>query len=456
MHQLALKLAGEGVRLCSDSVTERMHLIGHSMGAHISALVGLLLDGRVERITGLDPAGPSYDKIDSVARLNPSSARFVEVIHTNSGKIHAMYAAGILAYASDKANAVTNKIFGKDLMRVPELLRPWFGIGFNIGHVDYYANDGRQQPGCENEDVNICNHGRATKLYQSLLDFEYNRRTSGGIRLMALERDKFPSRSAAFAMDLLKPTEEYLHELERTYGRAFDRSPDSSNLALQFDTLAEPPYFQHHLAIDLHFHTEARQNQTLSITLSYLHSAPDRIYRQIEGTKSLSVLAPMHSPESVQTLLKFLARKQVGYSFKYNDLVSNIFPVRISISTGNKRARSKRSVSDKLQPRRSILGSIWGGIKGLATKLSEAGNRVMGRSKDEPQQSNSGIQQHGPQQQQQQHYQESTQSNQGLTVDDISNVFKVNLITDSDIKVVALYIRDDESYIIWTITTERT
>lgn len=93
-----------------------IHLIGHSMGAQISGFAGhrvnKAINEKIGRITGLDPAAPLYEwpsvrPLDEV--LDSGDANFVDVIHTN----------------------------GKH-----------FGVVHPSGHVDYYPNGGRNQPGC--------------------------------------------------------------------------------------------------------------------------------------------------------------------------------------------------------------------------------------------------------------------------------------------------------------------
>ncbi|XP_054152603.1 pancreatic triacylglycerol lipase-like [Oppia nitens] len=93
-----------------------VHLIGHSLGAHIAGYAGQQLNGTVGRITGLDPAGPYFDGInDPNVKLDPTDAQFVDAIHTNA-----------------------------------KPLIPMFGFGMyeTSGHLDFYPNGGVTQPGC--------------------------------------------------------------------------------------------------------------------------------------------------------------------------------------------------------------------------------------------------------------------------------------------------------------------
>ncbi|KAF5277894.1 hypothetical protein FQA39_LY06046 [Lamprigera yunnana] len=110
---------------------EGLHLVGHSMGAQISGLIGhdvqLFCNKTVGRITGLDPAGPLYTGSSKSKRLDETDATFVDVIHTNG-----------------------------------------MGLGYNgrCGDVDFYPNGGVKQPGCSFTIFNIlymygCSHLRS-------------------------------------------------------------------------------------------------------------------------------------------------------------------------------------------------------------------------------------------------------------------------------------------------------
>jgi phosphatidic acid-selective phospholipase A1 len=61
---------------------ENVHLLGHSLGAHISGNAGRYLNGSLGRITGLDPAGPLFPEKASDA-LKPNDALFVDAIHSD-------------------------------------------------------------------------------------------------------------------------------------------------------------------------------------------------------------------------------------------------------------------------------------------------------------------------------------------------------------------------------------
>ncbi|XP_043748998.1 lipase member I isoform X4 [Cervus elaphus] len=88
---------------------DNFHFIGVSLGAHISGFVGKIFHGRVGRITGLDPAGPQFSGKPANGRLDYTDANFVDVIHTDTNGL---------------------------------------GIKQPLGHIDFYPNGGKKQPGC--------------------------------------------------------------------------------------------------------------------------------------------------------------------------------------------------------------------------------------------------------------------------------------------------------------------
>jgi len=88
---------------------------GHSLGGHVCGHAGQRTGGQLGRITGLDPAGPWFEgKDDPDVGLDPTDAKFVDVMHTNGE-------AGIIL------NLGTMK---------------------PLGHVDTYPAGGGTQPGC--------------------------------------------------------------------------------------------------------------------------------------------------------------------------------------------------------------------------------------------------------------------------------------------------------------------
>lgn len=92
---------------------ENVHVIGHSLGAQTSGYIGSRTPN-MGRITGMDPAGPLFERYAEQVRLDPSDAKFVDVIHSDALPIED---AG-------------------------------FGTRKSCGHIDFFPNGGGHQPGC--------------------------------------------------------------------------------------------------------------------------------------------------------------------------------------------------------------------------------------------------------------------------------------------------------------------
>uniref|UniRef100_A0A182J5J4 NEDD8-activating enzyme E1 catalytic subunit n=1 Tax=Anopheles atroparvus TaxID=41427 RepID=A0A182J5J4_ANOAO len=67
---------------------EKIHLIGHSLGAHIVGAAGRYFqystNKTIPRITGLDPANPCFNEGESLSGIQRGDAEFVDIIHTNA------------------------------------------------------------------------------------------------------------------------------------------------------------------------------------------------------------------------------------------------------------------------------------------------------------------------------------------------------------------------------------
>uniref|UniRef100_A0A3B4ASK1 Lipoprotein lipase n=1 Tax=Periophthalmus magnuspinnatus TaxID=409849 RepID=A0A3B4ASK1_9GOBI len=94
---------------------DKIYLLGYSLGAHVAGIAGALSDNKISRITGLDPAGPTFEHADDQSTLSRDDAQFVDVLHTN-----------------------TRGSPGRSI-----------GIQRPLGHIDIYPNGGTFQPGCD-------------------------------------------------------------------------------------------------------------------------------------------------------------------------------------------------------------------------------------------------------------------------------------------------------------------
>ncbi|XP_063150983.1 lipoprotein lipase isoform X2 [Candoia aspera] len=132
---------------------DKVHLLGYSLGAHAAGIAGSLTNKKINRITGLDPAGPHFEYAEASKRLSPDDAVFVDVLHTNTRG------------SPDRS----------------------IGIQKPVGHIDIYPNGGGFQPGCDiaaalrliaqkgfqNADQLVkCSHERSIHLFIDSLLYE--------------------------------------------------------------------------------------------------------------------------------------------------------------------------------------------------------------------------------------------------------------------------------------------
>ncbi|XP_017006519.2 inactive pancreatic lipase-related protein 1 [Drosophila takahashii] len=107
-----------------------VHLIGLGLGAHVAGFVGQFMpEHKLEHITALDPAKPLYLVNDTAQKLDPTDAKFVDVVHT-------------------------------DVLML--------GLLEAVGHVDFYLNMGVEQPNCgpvNQMETHFCYHNRAADYY---------------------------------------------------------------------------------------------------------------------------------------------------------------------------------------------------------------------------------------------------------------------------------------------------
>lgn len=105
-----------------------IHIVGHSLGAHIAGVAARTYTERtgekIGRITGLDPAQPCFNKGGSLKGVSTGDASYVDIIHTNPG---------------------------------------FLGLTESIGDTDFFPNGLQPIPkGCHSS---VCAHGRAWEYY---------------------------------------------------------------------------------------------------------------------------------------------------------------------------------------------------------------------------------------------------------------------------------------------------
>ncbi|XP_066542880.1 phospholipase A1 member A isoform X2 [Hoplias malabaricus] len=212
------------------STQESIHLIGVSLGAHVAGFVGTLFEGKIGRITGLDPAGPMFKNADPYDRLDPADAIFVEAIHSDSD---------------------------------------YFGISIPVGHLDFFLNDGMDQKGCARSRLAsmygymICDHMRALHVYLSALN--------GSCALTALPCSGY---------------EEFLSgrctTCEETFGSCpqigllknsgITMSPLPKHQKVYLLTTSEAPYCAQHILVELKV-SPLRKSAEVQVTLISLNGA---------------------------------------------------------------------------------------------------------------------------------------------------------------------------------------
>ncbi|XP_028172346.1 phospholipase A1 VesT1.02-like [Ostrinia furnacalis] len=97
------ELGNSLVRLAKAGLnTTQIHLVGHSLGAHVMAYAGKRSRERgyvVSRITGLDPARALFEGSFALqSGLDRTCARFVDVVHSDPGGYGAAAAAGTVDF----------------------------------------------------------------------------------------------------------------------------------------------------------------------------------------------------------------------------------------------------------------------------------------------------------------------------------------------------------------------
>nr|P0CH47.1 RecName: Full=Probable phospholipase A1 magnifin; Short=PLA1; Flags: Precursor [Vespa magnifica] len=114
-----------------------IRLIGHSLGAQIAGFAGKEYQkfklGKYPEIIGLDPAGPLFKSNDCSERICETDAHYVQIIHTSNN----------------------------------------LGTERTLGTVDFYVNNGYNQPGCYLSFLGeACSHTRAVKYFTECIRHE--------------------------------------------------------------------------------------------------------------------------------------------------------------------------------------------------------------------------------------------------------------------------------------------
>ncbi|XP_023935424.2 lipoprotein lipase-like [Bicyclus anynana] len=117
---------------------QNIHLIGHSLGAHVMGYAGMFSKQKIFRITGLDPARPLFEipAMPADFCLDKNDAEFVDIIHTSGGV---------------------------------------YGYRRSYGHADFYPNNGLpMQPGCNGikQAIDACSHSRSHEYFEESIEYK--------------------------------------------------------------------------------------------------------------------------------------------------------------------------------------------------------------------------------------------------------------------------------------------
>ncbi|XP_009939909.1 phospholipase A1 member A isoform X1 [Opisthocomus hoazin] len=224
--QLALSISQFISKLLALGISgTSIHIIGVSLGAHVGGLVGHFHGGQLGRITGLDPAGPKYTGASPEERLDPGDALFVEAIHTDADN---------------------------------------FGIRIPVGHIDYFVNGGKDQPGCPRfisagYKYLICDHMRAVHLYVSAL-----RHSCPMVAFPCTSHQDFLNGSCLDCADPFLFSCPRIGLLEQA-GVNMRKLPKEVKVYLMTSPTA--PFCVHHSLVE--FHLQKKRNRVTSIEITF-------------------------------------------------------------------------------------------------------------------------------------------------------------------------------------------
>ncbi|KAJ7315928.1 hypothetical protein JRQ81_002090 [Phrynocephalus forsythii] len=203
-----------------------VHIIGVSLGAHVAGLVGHFCDGRLGRITGLDPAGPKFTRASREERLDPGDALFVEAIHTDSDN---------------------------------------FGIRIPVGHIDFYINGGKDQPGCprfisSGYSYLICDHMRAVHFYTSALE--------ESCAMVAFPCFSYQDFLAGHCLDCLNTFQQFCPTIGLLNNGGVNMDKIPTEVKVYLATAVAPPYCVYHSLVE--FRLQQKTTSDINIEITFL------------------------------------------------------------------------------------------------------------------------------------------------------------------------------------------
>ncbi|XP_061082781.1 phospholipase A1 member A isoform X2 [Conger conger] len=259
------------------SSLESFHFIGISLGAHVSGFVGTLFEGKLGRITGLDPAGPMFKGADIFDRLDPTDALFVEAIHTDSD---------------------------------------YFGISIPVGHVDFFLNGGMDQTGCKRSRFAsmygyvICDHMRAVHVYISSLN--------SSCPLIGFPCPSYERFLAGECTDCERTFKGTCPQIGLLENSGITVSPLPHEVKLFLQTSSSAPYCAHHFLLELTVSSMAR-NTGVEITLRSM-GHPDSQQKLWLKTKESKYSRVMSAPVPLCKIDSILLKGTGSFFYRPGDV----------------------------------------------------------------------------------------------------------------------------------------
>ncbi|KFO26044.1 Hepatic triacylglycerol lipase [Fukomys damarensis] len=316
------------VALFQDSVDfsrSNVHLVGYSLGAHVSGFAGSYLGGRqkIGRITGLDAAGPLFEGTSPSERLSPDDAEFVDAIHT-----------------------FTRQHIGLSV-----------GIKHPVAHYDFYPNGGAFQPGCHLLDFYKhftqhglhaipqtikCAHERSVHLFIDSLLHEDMQSTSYQCGDMA-------SFSRGLCLNCKKGRCNSL-------GYHVHQEPQAKSKSLFLVTRAQAPFRVYHYQFKIQFINQMEKPIKPTFTMSLLgtkeemQQVPVMLSERITSNKTYSFLVTLELDIGEPVLLKLKWEHSTVWASVWNTMQA-VIPWGGGSRSSSLRLRTIRAKAGETQQR---------------------------------------------------------------------------------------------------------